>query len=208
MRWLSLALLGLCCGQAWASNEAYSQVMLEFHLPERINPQQFITCTQHGCAEKAQVSFSAAQWLTIETLFTPAAASAREEREQIARAIGQMEHLVADFANSHHDKAGDFNGFTAGGAQLDCVDESINTTTYLTLFEQAGLLRWHKVLPRASRGYFFFGGWPHFTAVVETTRGPRERWVIDSWFRDNGVDADVLTLEQWKDGWAPEGFSM
>jgi len=194
--------------QAIASSNAYQRVSWTFDLPERISPTAFSVCSQHDCRTRSPVQLDREQWNRIVALFTPQAQSAAAEREQIARAIGRMEQLVAGFANTHHDKAGDFNGFTQPGSQLDCVDESVNTTTYLTLFEQQGLLRWHRVLPRASRGYMLFGGWPHFTAVVETTRGKPEQWVIDSWFRDNGVNADVLPLTTWKDGWSPEGFSM
>jgi len=35
-----------------------------------------------------------------------------------------------------------------------------------------------------------------------------EAWVVDSWFRDNGEDPDILDLQTWKDGWKPEGFTF
>jgi len=210
MKWPDrlLATALLLMAQNLAANNAYQRVSWDFDLPERISPASFSVCSQHNCQTRTRAALEPAQWAQIVALFAPPAHSAAAERAQIARAIGRMEQLVADFANTHHDKAGDFNGFTQPGSQLDCVDESINTTTYLTLFQQEGLLRWHRVVSRASRGYMFFGGWPHFTAVVETTRGKPEQWVIDSWFRDNGVDADVLPLTTWKQGWSPEGFSM
>ena len=210
MKWPDrlLASALLMVAQNLAANNAYQRVSWDFDLPERISPASFSVCSQHNCQTRTRAALEPEQWEQIVALFAPPADSAAAEREQIARAIGRMEQLVANFANTHHDKAGDFNGFTQPGSQLDCVDESINTTTYLTLFEQEGLLRWHRVVSRASRGYMFFGGWPHFTAVVETTRGKPEQWVIDSWFRDNGVDADVLPLTTWQQGWSPEGFSM
>jgi len=76
-----------------------------------------------------------------------------------------------------------------------------------TLFEQADLLRWHTVEPVAHRGFLFFGGWPHYTALIREKQTGRE-WVVDSWFRDNGEYPDILDLETWKDGWKPEGFTF
>ena len=34
---------------------------------------------------------------------------------------------------------------------MDCIDESVNTTTYLKLFENHGLLRWHRTIERIQR---------------------------------------------------------
>jgi len=210
MRLPEFALLLACLASvpAWAGDAAYQRLALQYDLPEQISPAAFNVCAQHDCNARVPVSLNEQQWQQVRARFEPAAQSPLAEREQIAAAVGLMERLVADFADSHHDKGGDFNGLTEPGAQLDCIDESVNTTTYLTLFEQAGLLRWHRVQPRISRGYFFFGGWPHFTAVVETTDAHREQWVVDSWFRDNGVAPDILEVARWKDGWSPPGFSM
>lgn len=193
---------------AQASDDAYRRISIEFDLPESINPGAFTMCAEHGCNKRVPIHFNQAQWQQIRDAFQPPATDAAAERQQIASAIARMEILVAATANTGHDKGGDFNGILAPGSQLDCVDESVNTTTYLSLFELQGLLHWHKVLPRLSRGYLFFGGWPHFTAVVETLSEPHQRWVVDSWFRDNGVPPDVLQAAKWKDGWSPPGFSM
>ena len=210
MKWPDrlLASALLLVAQNLAANNAYQRVSWDFDLPERISPASFSVCSQHNCQTRTRAALEPEQWEQIVALFAPPADSAAAEREQIARAIGRMEQLVANFANTHHDKAGDFNGFTQPGSQLDCVDESINTTTYLTLFEQEGLLRWHRVVSRASLGYLFLVGGPHFCAVVESTRCKPELCVIDSWFRDNGVDAEVLRLTTWQQCWSPEGFSL
>ena len=207
MRSLSLLLVVMSL-PALADNAAYDRLAIQYDLPEQIHPGSFAVCSQHDCQARTPIELDAASWQTLTAFFTPTANTAAEERAQIARAVAHMEHLVGPIANTAHDKAGDFNGFGEPGDQLDCIDESVNTTTYLTLFEQAGLLRWHRVRQRVSRGYFFFGGWPHFSAVVETTDAQPTRWVIDTWFRDNGVSADVLEVKTWQDGWSPEGFSM
>lgn len=204
---LYAALLLLLAGQLPADQGAYQRVSWDYDLPEHISPAGFSVCSQHDCRTRVQVSLDPPSWARIERRFIPLAASAAEERAQVAGAIGLMEQLVADVADTHHDKGGDFNGLGEPGSQLDCVDESVNTTTYLTLFQQQGLLRRHRVLHRTSRGYLFFGGWPHFTAVIED-RDTGKVWVVDSWFRDNGAAADILPVGQWRKGWSPEEFSM
>ena len=90
---------------------------------------------------------------------------------------------------------------------MDCIDESINTTLYLAMFQKFGLMRLHQVEDRATRGWFI-GGWPHTTAVIGETAVPRERgsdrlWAVDSWFLDNGQPPFILPLETWKAGWEP-----
>lgn len=208
MRWYDsawLLALAVTCAQA---NDAYRRVSIDFDLPERVSPASFSVCAAHGCNQRVPVSLSQEQWKALSALFEPPAATAADERRQVAAAIANMELLVAGFADTHHDKGGDFNGILEPGTQLDCVDESVNTTTYLTLFEQQGLLRHHRVLPRLSRGYLFFGGWPHFTAAIETRDAQAQQWVVDSWFRDNGQPPDILDADTWLDGWSPPGFSM
>ena len=200
-------LVGLTAS-AWADTAPYQELALTYGLPNKIQPDNFTVCAEHGCEKLVTIALSKEEWQQVQGTFKPLAKNAAEERAQIARAIGLFERLVGPKANSAHDKAGDFNGTLAPGSQLDCIDESTNTTTYLTLLEQGGLLQWHQLHDVISRGYLFFGGWPHFTPVIETTRGKKQHWVVDSWFRDNGVDADIVEVAPWKDGWHPEGFSM
>ena len=53
----------------------------------------------------------------------------------------------------------------ASDLQMDCIDESTNSTTYLRILAGAGLLRWHRVEARVTRGFFIFG-WPHTTRDI------------------------------------------
>jgi hypothetical protein len=91
------------------------------------------------------------------------------------------------------------------GNQLDCVDESTNSTTYLRMMERDGLLRYHRVGSRAARARSggFIIGWPHFTAVIEEIASG-EKWAVDSWFRNNGEPPEVVPLSLWRTGWEPE----
>ena len=91
---------------------------------------------------------------------------------------------------------------------MDCIDESINTTLYLVLFQKYGLMRVHMIEDRVTRGWFI-GGWPHTTAVISEIpgsmgKGSSKSWAVNSWFMDNGEAPLILPLDKWKSGWQPD----
>ena len=163
------------------------------------DPANFNICHDNGCASLTWVKLDAAQWATVRAVFAPPAATPAEEREQIRRAIALLESIVGPMTGTAHDKGGTWQGFGQAG-QMDCIDESINTTIYLTMLQKYGLLRWHNVEDRSTRWSLF--RWPHTTAVIEE-RASGRKWAVDSWFLDNGKPPFVLPLEIWKDGWVP-----
>lgn len=200
-------LIFLAVSQPVPAGQAYDNLYQLYDYPKTLSRSGVPVCSRHGCATIQQVSLSDAHWQRLSGYFTPAAANAADEREQIRGAIAEMERITGTLAGTSNDIAGDIAGFSTFEPQMDCIDESSNTTTYLTLFEQAGLLRWHSVEPVARRGYFLFGGFPHFTALIRDNKTGK-KWVVDSWFRDNGVYPDILELDTWKGGWKPEGFTL
>ena len=145
-----------------------SPVMAEYH-PDLLghsiakdkiknpSPERFSVCFQHTCAMVEHVSLSEAEWLKVGDFFTPEATSAAEERRQIAEAIAWLEIAVGSKIDALDDRGGNLEGFSASGNQLDCVDESTNSTTYLTMMEKAGFLKFHRVDGLATRGGLLFG---------------------------------------------------
>jgi len=200
-----LSLISLFIAQPLAAGQAYDELYRLYDYPKSLSRSAVPVCFHHGCESVERVSLTDEHWSRLVRHFTPAAQSAADEREQIRQAIAEMEQITGELAGTSGDIAGDLASFGTLEPQMDCIDESSNTTTYLTLFEQSQLLRWHTVEPRATRGYLFVGGWPHYTALVRD-RQAGDQWVIDSWFRDNGELPDVVSLDIWKDGWKPEGF--
>jgi hypothetical protein len=169
------------------------------------SPEKFEVCYQYTCKEIAELTITQAQWQQILDLFLPVPADAVEERERIAAAVSRMEILVGKKIDTSDDRGGNLQGFSADGYQMDCVDESTNTTTYLRMMERSGLLKWHRVEDRVTRNLFSLLRWPHTTAVISEKKSGK-RWVVDSWFYDNGVPPVILPLEKWRDDWTPEGF--
>jgi len=163
-------------------------------------PQGFSICYGHTCKYQVNVSLNEGEWSTIRQLFESQTDSPLTEREQIRIAIGMLEDIVGNKTGTANDKGENFQGLGYKG-QMDCVDESTNTTVFLTLLQDDNLLRWHVVDYRTSRGIFSLQV-PHFTAVIRDTES-QIRYAVDSWFLDNGKPPFILPLSTWKKGWKP-----
>jgi hypothetical protein len=163
----------------------------------------FEVCAGGGCAELKHVSMTHDAWQTVVSVFTQAGElkDAAQERVLIAQAIGVMESVVGTLTDTATDLAGTFGNADYPG-QMDCNDEAINTTTYMRLMRNYGLIRFHEIEDMRTRN-FFFNGWPHSTAVIrETASGAR--FAVDSWFYDNGFPATIVPFSKWKSGYIPE----
>ncbi len=187
---LLFVLLGSC-----ADLEQHRVGSLVEHAP---TPEALQVCHGSNCHIETMVRLDASDWNRVRAEFEPAAASAAEERRRIANAIGLMERLVAPQAGTGKD-VGRNLAVADQSTQLDCVDEAVNSSTYLDLIAAEGLLRFHSVQMPAHRGGVILA---HNTAVVrETATG--QLYAVDSWFYDNGTPAVVLPLQTWLNGWEP-----
>jgi len=183
------------------ANAAVTDITRIYHQTPLLG--SFDVCTGGGCFEVKHVSLNQAEWEVIAAVFAEAgmATSAERERRLIALAIGEMEKIVGLKTGTATDLAGTFGNSNYPG-QLDCNDEAINSTTYMRLMQQGGLIKLHAVEDMRTRN-FFFSGWPHSTAVIhEIANG--ERYAVDSWFYDNGFPATIVPFAQWKSGFVPE----
>lgn len=167
-------------------------------------PGLFSVCHGNGCRDIGFASLTPQQWQAVRSAFQPIARDAAEERGQLRVAIALMETHAGAATGTWRDRRGTFN---VGDGQMDCIDESINTTLYLTMFERYGLMRLHRVERHATRGWFL-GGWPHTTAVIAElaaagSGGAGGDWAVDSWFLDNGQPPFIVPLGEWRAGWAP-----
>ena len=160
----------------------------------------FEICHSGGCAEVSSVSLNDTEWQQVSAIFDGNVQNTADERERIATAIGVLENLVGNKIGTSGDLAGTFGNSSHKG-QLDCNDEAINSTTYMRLLKNAGLIQLHAIEDTRTRN-FFFTGWPHSTAVIrEIATG--ERFAVDSWFYDNGHAATIVPFTQWKAGYKP-----
>ncbi|MDR0737317.1 MAG: hypothetical protein LBF51_10930 [Zoogloeaceae bacterium] len=156
-------------------------------------------CFNYGCLTRQTVVFPAERFKTA-TRELAAARNAREERERLARTVGRLYALAAEQTPVGADRGGNFADEGVFG-RMDCIDHSQNTSVFLRLLAERGLLRWHRVLPPARRLRFFL--LQHFSALIEETQGDG-RYVVDSWFVDNGEAAIILPLADWEKGEGPD----
>ncbi len=172
-------------------------------LPGDPSLDAFPVCYKHTCAAVVTLSLTATEWSEIKKIFQPAAKSPEKERQQIKKAVARLEIMIGKKANTSNDKGGNLDGmFVHDGYQMDCIDESSNTTTYLALMQKDNMLKWHQVQPTKTRGFFIFG-MPHTTAVIKENQSGKV-WAVDSWFFDNGVEPVIMPISQWSDGWSPK----
>ncbi len=157
-------------------------------------------CSAYGCRKKTKVRFTSAQIDEIREVMRQTAKDdgAAEERRAVAYAIGWIERHVGERIGTKADRPG--MDFVASGdpTQQDCLDEATNTTSYLKLLANHGLLQHHTVAaPFAKENYLRgISGWTHWTAVLrESANG--QRWAVDSWIQANGVNPAVIEAEKW-----------
>jgi hypothetical protein len=112
------------------------------------------------------------------------ATDAPSERERLAETLGSLYAWGGEQSDIHNDRGGNYADDQVSG-KMDCIDHSTSTTRLLHLLVRRGYLRWHRVLEPQSRN--FAGLVPvHWSAVIEETGGEPRRFVVDSWFVDNG----------------------
>jgi len=162
-------------------------------------PQRFSICFNTTCETVQELSLQQQQWKKVQQLFQRSIDSAAIEREVIKRAIALLEDMVGRLAGTSNDLAENAGGAREG--QMDCIDESTNTTIYLTMMQSEGLLKFHQVSDIATRGYFITG-WPHSSAVIKETASS-QFYVVDSWFLHNGEQPYIIPLTEWQNGWRP-----
>jgi hypothetical protein len=158
-------------------------------------PASFFSCTDYHCDEGQTVELSPAQWQAVAALFGSNESPA-SERRHIRAAIALLETQVGAITGTWRDLGKNSAGAGQPG-QLDCISESRNTTTYLQLLYDQGLLQWHYVEDRQVRHPLIFN--VHWSAVIRD-RVSGERFAVDSWFLDNGEPPYIQPLDDWRSG--------
>jgi hypothetical protein len=172
-------------------------------------PAHFTVCHGFNCVERKAVTLNDDQWRRVAATFKPAAKNARQERQQIARAVALVETYVgpqAGIAARQWTHKGMYVLPNLGDlTQIDCVDASVNTWTYMTMMERAGMFRFHKVAQLSYAGSFTDPDLRN-TAVLQEIDG--SHFAIDASLVDHGVPPLVMPLTVWLDTWPPSPASI
>jgi hypothetical protein len=157
-------------------------------------------CHAYGCSKQSAVTFKSEQIKAIADLMkkTKRKDDAAEERRAVAYAVGWMENYTGQIIGTKDDRPGmDFDG-SGDPTQQDCVDEATNTTAYMMVLQNNGLLKYHTVGRPFSRGNILLGvsNWPHWTGVLWETSN-KQKWAVDSWIYVNGENPAIVEAEKW-----------
>ena len=159
-------------------------------------------CYGYGCLVQVDIRYDEARLREVEGLLKTAG-DAASERQALAAVIGRLYAVAGEQSDVHNDRGGNYADAGIPG-KMDCIDHSTSTTRLLRMLEARGDLRWHRVLEPAVRNFALI--FPaHYSALIEEkTDGEAARFVVDSWFVDNGQPAVILPLDEWKRGAGPD----
>ncbi|MCK6411697.1 MAG: hypothetical protein L6Q55_04640 [Azonexus sp.] len=157
-------------------------------------------CHGYGCVVQDEVIFSSARLLQLGRSLA-LAVDAENERKILAGAIGMLYRWAGEQSEVRNDRGGNYADGSVPG-RMDCLDHSTTTTRFLQLLARYGALRYHRVLAPVSRAWLGLVE-NHWAAQIEALDGDA-RYVVDSWFVDNGEPAVILPLEEWKKGAGPD----
>jgi hypothetical protein len=161
-------------------------------------------CFNWSCASRERLTFTSADMLEVARQMALCPASGFHTRvQQLRIGIWQMEKLAQKYQPLLANDAAinDADGERRG--RMDCVDNATNTTSYLQVLHELGLLPGWKIAAHQIRDRFSLQ--VHWTAVVVDSRGAGT-WSVDAWFRPNGHLPYVMPVAAWKSGriaWVP-----
>jgi len=167
--------------------------------------ERVTVCFNYGCLAQAEVVYDDGQLRELGQLLAPAQ-DAADERAAIAIAVGRLLGWAGKQSPIFADRGGNYAD-GGGNGMMDCIDHSTTTTRLLRLIDAQGWLHYHRVLePVLRRSFLIFD---HYSALIEeidaATATDERRYVVDSWFFDNGQPAAVMPLARWQAGEYPDG---
>jgi len=200
VRWYSVAVFVTLFGCASAQTD------VDHYAHPAPTLLEFTVCQGYGCRIQKVVRIEPFAWTEVARLFEPEPRSAAEERERLGEAIAFLEIKIGAAIGASTDRAA-ADTFSSGSDQLDCIDETVNTTTYLRLLARDGLMRWHSIGTPDQRGWLLaslFGSTDFITntaVIVEKDTGTA--FAIDSYFYPNGRSPKIMPLAEWRKNWRP-----
>lgn len=152
-------------------------------------------CFNWSCASQQRMHFSASEMQQVAEQMAMCPGHTTYQRVQRLRVgIWQMELLAQKhqplLANDEpiNDRDQDVEG------RMDCIDNSTNTSTFISVLVDLGLLPgWSVAEPRVRDR---FSMQVHWTAVALDVRSARA-FAVDSWFRGNGHLPFVMPVTEW-----------
>lgn len=163
--------------------------------PSQSSAATFRVCHGYDCYYQTKVILTAKDLGRIRDLLHKGSKSPALEREALRKAIAIFEERSTATIGVRDKPRMQFGKARIKG-QMDCVDESTNTDNFLRYLHSQGWLKYHQPTRKTTRGSFFDGRYPHWTAVMQDNEGLK--WAVDSWFEPGGGLPDIMPLAEWK----------
>lgn len=181
------------------SSAASSAAMGWFQSQGYVGPNgtRIIACHGYGCVRRQVISVDGGWLSRAKSLLKAGSSSPQAERDALAQVVGTYTAYVTASIGGKPDIPGSPAQMSGVHGQMDCLDETANTTSLLLVLQEQGLLTHHRVEAPESRGFFLDGRYPHFTAII-TEKRTGEGWAVDPWRRAPGQRPEVLPLNQWR----------
>jgi len=158
---------------------------------------RIIACHGYGCARRQAISVDGSWLSRASALLKAGRVSPEAERRALAQVVSAYTAYLAATIGGKPDVPGSPARMSGVHGQMDCLDETANTTSLLLVLQDQGLLNYHDVEQPESRGFFLDGRYPHFSAVIAEKSSGRE-WAVDPWRRAPGQSPEILPLVQWR----------
>ena len=152
-------------------------------------------CHGYSCKYEARVVLGAPDARRIGAIMAGGKQSPQGERAAIGQAVAYFDRRAFE-AIGIRDQPRSELGAAGVRGQLDCIDESTNTRSFLRYLDRRRLLRHHQVGTNISRGMLIDGRYFHSTAVISGPGG--KEWAVDSWYSTTGGQPDIMPLDQWE----------
>jgi hypothetical protein len=161
-------------------------------------------CFNWSCASRQPLTFTATDMMEVARQMAVCPGDGLHDRLQRLRiGIWQMATLAETYQPLlANDEAVNDREWGRDG-RMDCIDNASNTTTFLHVLHDLGLLPGWSMAATEVRDRFSIK--VHWTAVVVDSRDA-ESWAVDSWFHPNGHLPLVMPLDDWVSGkiaWEP-----
>lgn len=158
---------------------------------------RIIACHGYGCSRRTAISVDGVWLNRAGALLREGRSSPDAERRALSEVIRTYTAYLAASFGGKPDTPRSPPQMSGVQGQMDCLDETANTTSLLLVLEEHGLLVHHRVEPPESRGFFIDGRYPHFTAIIAEKRTGSE-WAVDPWTKAPGQRPDILPLARWR----------
>jgi hypothetical protein len=159
-------------------------------------------CFNWSCASRQRLDFTAQDMREVAGHMAMCPRNDQRQRLQRLRiGVWRMEALAQKYQPLlANDEAVNTSDQDREG-RMDCIDNASNTTTYLHVLHELGLLTGWSPAPPQVRDAFSMS--VHWTAVA-IDRERDEAWSVDAWYRPNSHLPFVMPLADWEDkaiGW-------